>query len=174
MTAAAVDLRPAEVGDAREIAWLQIESSRVGYRGLVADELLARVSDDARADVWRERLESGLFGLVLLAVREGRPAGYCAVLTPAHDADAAADVAALCSIYVDPALWRTGCGRALVNEVVRRLRADGGGWRELTLWVLEGNAGARAFYTSLGFQADGARQFEAAVGVPEIRLRLAL
>lgn len=48
-------------------------------------------------------------------------------------------------IYVDPAMYRHGVGRALMAEVFAQ--ADD----HLELEVLDGNDGARTFYESLGF-----------------------
>lgn len=49
--------------------------------------------------------------------------------------------------YVDPALYRRGVGRALVEHVLRRATGP------VELEVLEGNS-ARAFYESVGFVWD--------------------
>jgi hypothetical protein len=36
---------------------------------------------------------------------------------------------------------------------------------EVTLWVLESDSGARAFYEHLGWQSDGSRRFDGATDV---------
>jgi hypothetical protein len=57
-------------------------------------------------------------------------------------------------------------------EAMHRARA--GGWDEVTLWVLAGNARARAFYHHLGLRADGTQMTHLGTGLPEIRLRAGL
>jgi GNAT superfamily N-acetyltransferase len=57
------------------------------------------------------------------------------------------------AIYVDPDVWGSGAGQALMEVGLdwlarRRLRP-------VRLWVLEGNARARAFYERRGFAPDG-------------------
>jgi ribosomal protein S18 acetylase RimI-like enzyme len=53
---------------------------------------------------------------------------------------------------VDPQLQRTGCGRAIMEEAERRLRALG--CPKINLQVRTSNLGVIAFYQSLGFVMD--------------------
>ncbi len=83
------------------------------------------------------------------------PIGY-AVSGPPRDEDAPPDAAEIYAIYVSPATGARAPGRALLaaatTEWARR------GTRILLLWVLEGNARARAFYEANGWVADGSRK----------------
>jgi GNAT superfamily N-acetyltransferase len=82
-------------------------------------------------------------------------------------------VAELYALYVHPAWWSTGTGRALMDEVLAKVRKAG--YAGITLWVLEANARARRFYGKAGFAPDGARHLlEDLGGVTEIRYRRAL
>lgn len=73
------------------------------------------------------------------------------------------------TLYVDPAAWRGGIGRALMAQVE-------GFWaprdvRELFVWVFEANDAARAFYASLGFAPDGATQVDDFGGARPVEVR---
>lgn len=68
-------------------------------------------------------------------------------------------------LYVDPFFQNEGIGGLLLDFAVRR---QGG----RTLWVLEKNRNALAFYRAHGFQPTGERRLEE--GTPEYVLRLAL
>ena len=57
------------------------------------------------------------------------------------------------SLYVRPADFHKGYGRALFEFVTDRLRESG--FSEQYLWVLEENRRARAFYEAKGFYANG-------------------
>lgn len=171
---APITIRASTVADAHAIARIQIESSAAAYRGLIADVLFDGVSVEEREAVWRHRLETGVFHRVLLAARDGRALGFCAVLLPTGDADAPVGVAEIASMYVEPGSWRIGVGTTLLQVALGRLRAGGSRWRAVTLWVFEANAAAQAFYGSCGFVADGSRQTRASLGAPEIRMRLTL
>jgi GNAT superfamily N-acetyltransferase len=140
---------------------------------LLPEAVLARLSVTRREREWRERLEQpGSPRSVLLAERDGTPAGFCSVLTPSRDEDTAPGTAEIEAIYVDPKLWRRGVGRALMDESLSRLRTRG--WREVTLWMFDGNTNAQAFYAPLGFAPDGAEHVPDWSGKKEIRLRASL
>jgi GNAT superfamily N-acetyltransferase len=62
-------------------------------------------------------------------------------------------VGELYALYVAPAWWSTGTGRALMEHVLTALRADG--YPRAVLWVLADNARARRFYGRAGFTPDG-------------------
>ena len=57
------------------------------------------------------------------------------------------------SLYVRPADFHKGYGRALFEFVTARLRENG--FSEQYLWVLEENRRARAFYEAMRFYANG-------------------
>jgi GNAT superfamily N-acetyltransferase len=104
-----------------------------------------------------------------VAERDGGAVGFCSVATPSRDNDATPRMAEIEALYVDPAVWRQGVGRALIEQALSGLRA--GGWREVTLWMFAGNANAGAFYTHVGFAPDGAEKVPEWSGEKEVRLR---
>jgi ribosomal protein S18 acetylase RimI-like enzyme len=77
-------------------------------------------------------------------------------------------VGELYAIYVTPAWWSAGAGRALMESALSALEADG--YRRAVLWVLADNARARRFYERAGFTPDGATNILAGLGgVLEVR-----
>jgi len=92
---------------------------------------------------------------------------------PRTAAGAEGRVAELYALYVRPAWWSTGTGRALMDQVLAK--ASIAGYRCITLWVLEDNARARRFYERAGFAPDGASHLLQDLGaVSEVRYRRAL
>lgn len=86
---------------------------------------------------------------------------------------AGACVAELYALYVSPAWWSTGTGRALMDRVVAEVRAEG--YPRIVLWVLTENARARRFYERCGFRLSGASHvLHGLGGVPEVCYELAL
>jgi len=77
------------------------------------------------------------------------------------------------ALYVHPDWWRRGVGRVLLDASLAFLREQGYG--VATLWALEDNARARAFYEAEGWHDDGGRQqLELdlpGVNLPEVRYR---
>jgi ribosomal protein S18 acetylase RimI-like enzyme len=96
------------------------------------------------------------------SVGSGAPPG---ALSPAGQAGETGELYAL---YVAPAHWSTGAGRALTDAALDRLRAAG--YRRVVLWTLIENARARRFYAKAGFAPDGATNVLPALGqVEELR-----
>lgn len=164
-----LSVRAAEVADAEAVAAIHVAGWRHAFAGVVDAGFLAELDVARRAAGWRRMLtEPAPRSTVLVAVRSGRVAGFCAA-GASRDASASADVGEVYAIYADPAQLGTGVGRALMTAALDFLRAEG--FTRATLWTLEGNALGRAFYDRSGWAPDGARQDEQ-VGpdvLPEIR-----
>jgi GNAT superfamily N-acetyltransferase len=67
------------------------------------------------------------------------------------------------SLYVDPARYAGGVGRALMAAARRRLHEDG--FEAAVLWVLRGNERAARFYEREGWRPDGATRWEEPYGI---------
>jgi GNAT superfamily N-acetyltransferase len=134
----------------------------------VDDEILAARDERELTGVWRARLPDTT---VLLADLAGTPAGFASLAVPAlsiYDRTAGE----ITALYVAPAHWRRGVGRALVAAAGAEMRAEG--CDDAILWVFEGNERARAFYAAVGFTDDGRRTVHQPTGLPELLLRLRL
>jgi RimJ/RimL family protein N-acetyltransferase len=164
-----VTVRAADERDAGAIAAVQTRGWQTAYRGLLADSVLDGLSVEARAWAWREVLAAGGDdAATTVSEVDGAVVGFCALSTPARDADASPGTAEIAAIYVDPDRWRAGVGGALLGAALAQLERDG--WERVTLWVLDGNDAARAFYARFGFAPDGATQFDERLGAAEVRL----
>ncbi len=83
-------------------------------------------------------------GNVFVAERDGRTVGFAAVL-PRADGDAELD-----ALFVEPALWRGGIGRALIEHCVTVARQ-----RSSRILHVVGNPHAEGFYVACGFCTSG-------------------
>jgi ribosomal protein S18 acetylase RimI-like enzyme len=93
---------------------------------------------------------------VLTARCDGRIDGFCQC-GPTEDHDHYPEqVGQIQRLYVHPARQRIGFGRSLLIASVGYLRQSGAD--TATLWVLETDQAARAFYERLGWKPDGTRQ----------------
>lgn len=191
-----VVIRAGSAAHAAQIAAVQREAWFAAYEGVIAPDVIDRVTvpdDGARI---RQSFRTRPWQRMLVAVDPG------AVDTGAGDPDAGgivgyasfgpetdvlnapwphpltADgeggrVAELYALYVRPAWWSTGTGRALMEKVLARSAAAG--YRSITLWVLRDNQRARRFYDRAGFAPDGATNVLTGLGgVPEVRYRRGL
>jgi len=170
--AADVAIRAATLDDAGEIERIRVAGWRAAYPGIVPRAYLdgMRLDDDAIAARRHRMLRNPPEVRSLVAEDDAGVTGFV-VYGPDRDDRALGEVYAL---YVAPRAWSHGHGRALLGRAVRALAAAG--YAEAGLWVLEGNARARAFYERFGLAATGQRQmFEIGdVEVPEVRYAIRL
>ncbi len=101
---------------------------------------------------------------------EDRVVGFC-VVGPPRDEDLARAPGTwfeLYSIYLVPEYWGVGLGGRLWEAARSGIPSDASG---VSLWVLEGNDRARAFYEGQGFRPDGRRETTTRAGreLPEVR-----
>ena len=188
-------IRSASTADATQIAAVMRDSWFAAYDGIIAPAIIDRAtSPDGGARI-RQSFRLRPWQRMIAAVARGpAPAvgiqnateivGYASygperdVLGtpwpyPRTQAGRDGQVAELYALYVHPAWWSTGTGRALMDQVLLKVRVAG--YRYITLWVLEANARARRFYQRAGFAPDGARHLlEDLDGVTEIRYRRAV
>lgn len=144
-------IRPATAFDGARIAAIHIQAWQQGYAHLLPEHYLRGLGNQlpTRTRQWQERIREGQ--RVLLAERAGQVIGWL-VWGHSRDAEARAGCGEIHAINLDPAHWRLGAGRRLMETAHAELA--GAGFSEVTLWVLEGNARALAFYQTLGYQRD--------------------
>jgi GNAT superfamily N-acetyltransferase len=181
-----VVIRSASPADAEQIAAVMRASWRAAYEGIIAPEVIGRVTaDDGGARV-RQSFRTRPWQKTIVAVAADPEAaagivGY-AFFGPEQDVlgapwphpqSAAGEqgrVAEVYALYVHPEWWSTGTGRALMDRVLATVAAAG--YLSVRLWVLRDNTRARRFYERAGFAPDGASHtLEGLGGVTEIRYR---
>jgi len=165
-----MEIRVATAADAERIARVKVAAWRASYGGLVSAEVLAGLSVAIAAGSWATRIATP--GVrVWVAGPPGEVAAFAGAGPTRDPGGTGGEVYAL---YVHPDRQRAGTGRRLLAAATAWLA--GQGYAEASLWVLSGNAGARACYERCGWAWDGTEQ-EVRVGgdlVPEVRYRMAL
>jgi GNAT superfamily N-acetyltransferase len=146
-----VTVRRAVPADAEAMGRVHVDAWRWAYEGLFDPSLLARRNADSAAAMWRRIIAAGT-STVLVAERDGAVVGF-AGCGAGRDEDVPG-AGELYAIYIDPAVYRTGVGSALMARVLEELSAAGFG--DAIVWVLEGNQRGRRFYQDWGWQPDGA------------------
>jgi GNAT superfamily N-acetyltransferase len=107
-----------------------------------------------------------------IAELDGDAAGYCFVAAPGREEPDDSRLAELVALYVDPARWRRGVGRALLDAVIAD--AESLPYDEVFLWTFEVNQPALQLYLAAGFEPDGAERPFVPTGTPTVRLRRSL
>jgi ribosomal protein S18 acetylase RimI-like enzyme len=190
-----VVIRPASAADAAQIAAVRRDSWFAAYEGIIPRPVIDRATAPDDGALVRQSFLTRPWQSMIAAVagESAQPSAQQAapgivgfashgpeldVLgTPwPHPLSAAGQegrTAELYALYVHPAWWSTGTGRALMDQVLAEVSAAR--YVCITLWVLEDNARARRFYSLAGFAPDGARhQLGDLGGITEIRYRRAL
>lgn len=177
-------IRAGSAADAAQVAEVQRDGWLAAYQGIIPAAILERVtSPDGGARV-RQSFRTRPWQRMLVAAAGPPPAGIVGYASfgpetdvlgapwphPLSAAGRDGSVAELYALYVRPAWWSTGTGRALMERVLAR--TGRAGYLAITLWVLRDNQRARRFYERAGFAPDGAVDvLDGLGGVTEVRYR---
>lgn len=166
-----VAIRRAGPADAPAIARVHVAAWRGAYRGMIADSILDGLDEQRRAQMWSQALARP-DAAAFVAELDGRMCAFIFV-TPSRDADAdGTRIGEVSAIYVLSDSWRGGVGTKLMAAGLQFLA--GRGCVAATLWVLDRNARARAFYEAHGFALDGAHKHDVRLNADELRYRCKL
>lgn len=138
-------VRVATSTDAPAIARVHVASWRSTYRGLLASDFLASLSESNYTDRWRRVITEGA-SKVYVAEDAGEVVGFAS--GGRERAGETGYEGELYAIYVVDSAQRRGFGRELVRATVEGLRELG--FDDMIIWVLRDNQPARAFYERLG------------------------
>ena len=138
-------VRPAGLGDAAEISRVHVATWRTAYRGMLPDDFLASLTEAHYAERWTRGIGDGT-SRVYVAEDASGVVGFASGGRERAGEDGFDGE--LYALYVDDRAQRRGHGRELVRAGVGGLRDRG--LRDMIIWVLRDNAGARAFYERLG------------------------
>jgi ribosomal protein S18 acetylase RimI-like enzyme len=184
-----IEIRPATAADEPIITEIRRETWLAAYAQIIDPEIIERVTaprDGASAGPRPDRTSlvavaspgAGIAGAGVIVgyasfgpertVASVASVGSGAQPGALSPAGLAGETGELYALYVAPARWSTGAGRALTDAALDGLRAAG--YRRVVLWTLIENARARRFYDKAGFAADGAINVLPALGkVEELR-----
>jgi GNAT superfamily N-acetyltransferase len=166
-----VRIRPADVSAADRIAEVHVVSWKVGYRGLLPQDLLDGLEPRQRVPRWRASIEATSWPRrgTLLAVVADLVVGFVN-LCPTRNGDQDAEsVGEITSLYVLPEQWGRGIGRRLMQASIQTV--TDAGFHTATRWVLDTNTPAVGFYQAQGWRPDGAIKNDVIGGAPIRELR---
>ena len=132
-------IRAGSAADAAQVAAVQREGWFAAYAGIIPDEIIDRVTapdDGARV---RQTFRTRPWQRMIVAVPDGEDAGIVGYASFGPETDVLSApwphplstdgeerrVAELYALYVRPAWWSTGTGRALMERVLARSAAPG-------------------------------------------------
>ena len=140
-------IRKVQQGDANTLAYIQTESWKAAFAGILDAETLEKCTDIDRATAMYQRLLDENKGNGYLLSVDGTP--HCiAYWDTARDAELIGKAELIC-IHSLPENWHKGYGRQMMNRVLKDIKENG--YSEVFLWVFRENYRARAFYEANGF-----------------------
>ena len=133
--------------DADTLAYIQIESWKAAYAGIIDDETLMKYTNTENVKGIYQKLLDNKKGNGYLLFIDDKP--HCiAYWDAARDKELAGKAELIC-IHSLPNNWRKGCGSMMMSQVLKDMKDAG--YSEVVLWVFRDNVRARAFYESQGF-----------------------
>jgi ribosomal protein S18 acetylase RimI-like enzyme len=150
-----VIISPALETDLPAIGEVSVCSWQLAYRDLLPADYLASLSVAQRTLGWQGLMAGGSMKLLVARADDAQPGSpVCgfAAFGASRDPDHPPQTGEIMALYLSPAHWSTGIGRALMAATIRALSADG--HRRVALWVLSGNVRAIRFYRAAGFVAE--------------------
>ena len=141
-------IRKVQQGDANALAYIQTESWKAAFAGILDAETLAKCTNIDRATAMYQRLLDENKGNGYLLSVDGNP--HCiAYWDAARDVEFTGKAELIC-IHSLPDNWHKGYGSQMMDQVLKDI--EEAGYSEVVLWVFRENHRARAFYEAKGFR----------------------
>ncbi len=163
-------VREPVVDDAMALGRVHVRAWQAAYGGgLMPADYLEHLSADERGAMWASALAGPAHPKRARYVgdADGEVAGF--IVVGPEDDDIAAPRGQVFVINVDPDHWGSGIAGELFAAGIAALESFG--FESAVLWVLPGNARARAFYERRGWSPDGSTKTETILDVEVTEIR---
>ncbi|MBQ7873696.1 MAG: GNAT family N-acetyltransferase [Oscillospiraceae bacterium] len=146
-----IDIRRAKNGDEKILAYIQTESWKSAFRGILSDEDLEKLTDITRVTEMYERTLRNYpeHGFILLIGEKP----HCISFWSASRENDMKDFAELICIHSLPDNRRRGYGSMMIEHIFGEIKKAG--FEKVMLWVFADNLPARKFYEKAGFVPNG-------------------
>ena len=138
-------------GDEETLAYIQTESWKAAFKGILSDAELIRCTNREKATaMYRRLLEQNVGNGYLLKVNGE---AHCIAWWDATRENDMPGYAELICIHSLQDKWRRGYGSRMMDAVLQDI--SNAGYSKVMLWVFEDNVRARRFYEAKGFITKG-------------------
>lgn len=142
-----IELRSAESGDEKILAYIQTESWKAAFNGILSTEELERSTDTEKAEeMYKNVLNRNAVNITIEFVDE-KP--HCIAGWSRNRSNLGQGAAELICIHSLRDKWRQGYGSVMMRHILDEIKKAG--YSEVILWVFEKNLNARRFYEKHGF-----------------------
>ena len=163
-----VIVRCAVPGDEKVLAYIQTESWKAAFAGILSPEELKRCTNVQKAEQMYHSVLRHEGCNMAIAYVKGKP--HCIAAWGKNRCDLGESVGELICIHSLQANWGKGYGSAMMEYVLKKLRQEH--FASVILWVFEANICARRFYEKHGFEKTSCKK--EANGIAELMYRKVL
>ena len=157
-----VIIRKAIPGDEQVLAYIQTESWKAAFAGILSPEELVRCTDLQNAEQMYRNILLSEFCDIAIEFVDGNP--HCIAAWGKNRCDLGDTVGELICIHSLQNNWAKGYGSAMMEYVLDQLQQAN--YESVILWVFEDNKRARKFYEKHGFKLT--EQKKLANGIAEL------
>lgn len=141
-----MEIRKATINDIPDISRIHALTWKAAYQGLVPQQYLDDLKEENWIEIFTDSISKHLFTVQLILDGE-KPVG-CISYGKSRDNDLPG-CGEIVSFYLLPQYWGTGYAKFLMDPAMADLSRT---FRNVSIWVLKGNARARRFYEKYHFQ----------------------
>lgn len=142
-----IKLCSAEPGDERILAYIQTESWKAAFSGILSPEELERSTNIEKAEEMYKNVLSRNFVNIVIEFVDENP--HCIAGWSRNRSGMGQCTAELICIHCLQDKWHQGYGSVMMRHILDEIKKAG--YSEVILWVFEKNLNARGFYEKHGF-----------------------
>ena len=157
-----VIIRKAIPGDEQVLAYIQTESWKAAFAGILSPEELVRCTDLQNAEQMYRNILLSEFCHIAIEFVDGN--SHCIAAWGKNRCDLGDTVGELICIHSLQNNWAKGYGSVMMEYVLAQLQQTQ--YESVILWVFENNTRARKFYEKHGFELT--EQKKLANGIAEL------
>jgi ribosomal protein S18 acetylase RimI-like enzyme len=158
-----ITVRRSTPDDSLNVATVHVRSWQRAFAGVFPQALLDGLDPQTRAASYGRG--GNTTNITFVAESDNAIIGFVSAGPERETEDETDRAGEVYAIYVDPARWSGGAGRALMDAAVAELRNRG--YERIVLWTSRDTPQSHHFYERYGFQRDGgARDTTVGNGTP--------
>ena len=149
-----IKIRKAKTGDEKILAFIQTESWKNSFKGIISETDLEKYTNITKAEEMYSRVLKEKYAENFILEIDGKP--HCiAAWSKARNSEFS-DSAELICIHSLCDNWGKGYGSIMMNHIINEIKSAG--FKSVLLWVFEKNTFARGFYEKHGFELTDNKQ----------------
>jgi ribosomal protein S18 acetylase RimI-like enzyme len=143
----AYTIRNVKYGDESALAYVQTESWKAAFKGILSEDVLQKCTDIDKVTAMYKRLRNEKKGNGYILEIDGKP--HCIAYWNQTREKDMPGVAEIICIHSLPSNWRKGYGSRMMDRLLDDITSAG--YANVMLWVFVENEQARKFYEAKGF-----------------------